>query len=339
MKARTVWRLLRSGRLRLLLAMARMAPSFYRTVWLAAAARRGLLARLAAGPVPFERLCAEFAPERGTHDALAAWLRVGERLGEIAHGPDGWRLRGFLARRFAAPENDPVVAICEEAAGLHHALLAQMLERLPRGDLFSLADQDGVVVARSSRLLEPAVFDAIDALFPRSGPVRLLEVGCGSGTYVRYAAQRNPALEAVGLELQPEVAEMAAANLRAWGLQARARIEQGDIRHRAPERAFDVVTLHNNINYFPIEQRVALFAHLRAFLRPGGRLIVTTGCQGGSVAMQVLDLWGAATRGCGRLPAVAELEDQMRRAGFVSVRSLRLLPGESYHAFAGSEPG
>jgi hypothetical protein len=179
MKARTFWHMLRSGRLSLLLRLGRIAPSYYRVVWLAAAARAGLLARLASGPVPLGRVAEEFAREPGTRDALEAWLRVGERLGEIARGSDGWRLRGFLARRFAAPENDDVVAMCQEVAGLHHALLAQTPERIARGELFSLADQDGTVIARSSRVLEPALFDAIDRLYPQSGAVRLLEIGCG----------------------------------------------------------------------------------------------------------------------------------------------------------------
>ena len=210
--------------------------------------------------------------------------------------------------------------------------------RLRRGELWSLADQDGNVVARSSRVVEPVVFGAIDTLFPRTGPVRLIEIGCGSGTYIRHAASRNPALSALGLELQADVAEAARANLRAWGLEGRAQVEVGDVRERAPSREFDVATLHNNIYYFPVGERPALLAHVRRFLRPGGRLVLTTGCRGGGPTMHLLDLWAASTRGCGRLPEPAELEAQMREAGLRDVRSVRLMPGESYFAFAGDEP-
>ncbi len=338
MKARTFWRMLSSGRLSLLFRVSRLAPHFYRVVWLAAAARAGLLARLAAGPVPFERLVAELTREPGASDALEAWLRVGERLGEIASGAGGWSLRGSLARRLAAPENDDVAALCEEAALLHHLLIARTPERLARGERFALSEQDGTVIARSSRVLEPVLCDAIDRLYPASGPVRLLEIGCGSGVYIRHAAERNPGLDALGLELQPDVAEVAAANLRAWGLDSRARVEKGDVRERVPERVFDLVTMHNNIYYFPVDERVALFEHVARFLVPGGRLVLTTGCSGGSVGMQLLDLWSAATRGAGRLPAPAELEQQLRRAGFATVRSERLMPGESYYAFVGATP-
>lgn len=338
MKTRSLWKLMRSGRLRLLLSVAQKAPPFYRVIWLAGAARSGVLVRLRSGPVPAERLAAELAPGEGGREALDAWLRVGEQLGELGCGPEGWRLRGLLARRLADPANDDLAAMIEEMATLHHALLLETPGRLRRGELWSLSDQDGTVIARSSRVAEFAICDAIDALFPTSGPVRLLEVGCGSGTYMRHAAERNPDLSALGLELQPGVAEAAIANLREWGLAGRTQVETGDVRERTPAREFDLVTLHNNVYYFPVAERVALFAHLRRFLRPGGRLVATTGCQGGGSTMHLLDLWSASTRGCGRLPEPAELESQMREVGFEAVRSLRLLPGESYFAFAGDEP-
>jgi len=339
MQARILFRLAREGRLRLLAAASRVATPHYRVAWLAAAARYGVLARLAEGPVAFERLAAELARGPQGPDALRAWLQVGERLGELRSTPRGWVLRGFLARRLAEPENDAVAAICEEAASLHHALLLDGPERLRRGEPWTLADQDGVLIARSSRVLEPLVFEAVDAFIPRSGPVSLLEVGPGSGVYIRHAAERNSELRALGLELQEEVAALAMQNLRAWGLAARARIETGDVRKREPEAAFDRLTLHNNIYYFPVEERVVLLAHLRRFLVPGGRLLLTTGCQGGSVGMALLNLWSASTRGCGPLPEPAELVEQLGRAGFATPRSARLLPGESYFAFTGVNPG
>ena len=339
MQARILFRLAREGRLRLLAAATRLATPYYRVAWLAAAARHGVLARLAEGPVAFERLAAELAPAAQGRDALRAWLQVGERLGELRSTPRGYALRSFLARRLAEPENDAVAAVCEEAASLHHALLLDGPERLRRGEPWTLADQDGVLIARSSRVLEPLVCEAIDACFPPSGPVALLEVGAGSGVYIRHAAERNPDLRALGLELQEEVATHATENLRAWGLAGRARIEAGDVRERAPEPAFDVVTLHNNIYYFPVDERVALLAHLRGFLAPGGRLLLTTGCQGGSVGMALLNLWSASTRGCGRLPEAAELKEQIGSAGFAAPRAVRLMPGESYFAFTGVNPG
>lgn len=168
---------------------------------------------------------------------------------------------------------------------------------------------------------------------PRDGAPRLLEIGCGSGVYVRRAAQRNPRLTALALELQPRVAQIARENLGSWGLAERATVETGDVRDRTPDGSFDLATLHNNIYYFRVGERVALLRHALGFLKPGGKLLLTTGCRGGSAAMGILSLWGGLTEGAGRLPEVAELEGQLREAGFRSATSRRILPGEAMFAF------
>jgi len=177
------------------------------------------------------------------------------------------------------------------------------------------------------------VYEAVDAVIPPAGAVRLLEIGCGSGTYIRRAATLNPQLSALGLELQPLVAEQARANLRAWGLADRATIEAADVRACPANPSFDVATLHNNIYYFPVAERPQLLAHVRGFLRPGGRLLITTACHGGPPEADMLNVWAALTDGCGQLPAVGELEQQLRAAGYASVRSRRLVPRQVYYAF------
>src|SRR6202012_5138696 len=99
-------------------------------------------------------------------------------------GTDGYALRG-LAQQLAQPENDPILALTEEVAGLHHKLIADTLPKLRKAELWSLADQDGALIARSSRVLEIFQAEVIQRTFPASGAVRLLEIGCGSGGYLR----------------------------------------------------------------------------------------------------------------------------------------------------------
>jgi SAM-dependent methyltransferase len=166
--------------------------------------------------------------------------------------------------------------------------------------------------------------------------VRLLEIGCGSGVHIRHAAERNPRLHALGLDLDPTVVTLARHNMRAWGLADRVQIDEGDIRRQSPTGDFDVATLHNNIYYFPVAERVAVLSHVRRFLRPGGRLVVTSACRGGTSITEVLNLWGAITAGCGRLPDRPELTEQMRAAGFSALRSRRIVPGERVYVFVGT---
>ena len=91
-------------------------------------------------------------------------------------------------------------------------------------------------------MLEAFQAEAIERTFAKSGAARLLEIGCGSGVYLRYAAMRNPELTAVGVELQPAVAEMARTNLRSWGLEGRVKVETGDFRARTAGELFDIAT-------------------------------------------------------------------------------------------------
>jgi len=218
---------------------------------------------------------------------------------------------------------------------LHHKLILETPERPKNGKKWELSDQDGEMIARSSRIVEPFHYEVIDTIFPGTGAARLLEVGCGSGIYIKQAAAKNPQLTALGIELQPEVAEMARRNMETWHLENRVQIKSGDIRGQDFGNDFDIVTLYNNIYYFPVAERVALLKRLKSFLKPGGFLALITGCQGGQPLMELLNLWGATTAGCDRLPGAEEMAAQMKAAGFEKIQTKNLLPGNSFYAFIG----
>ena len=334
-KISTLVSLWRSGQIGVLLSTARAMRRYHRLAFVAAGVSSGIFKKLASGPVPFDDLATEIAPDPSMTDGLEAWLRLGVTLGEIRHGPAGYSLRGRLSRKLAEPIHDAAAAFVEEAASLHNTLICWTPDYLRAGRRFTLADQDGRLVARSSRLAEPFIAEAVDEVIPAKGAVRLLEIGCGSAVHIRRAAMRNPELTAVGLELQPDAAALARENVSRWWITNRVTIEVGDILKRAPEAVFDVATLHQNIYYFPIDARVGLLRHVRAFLKPGGRLLITTVCQGRGSASDILNLWGAMTANCGRLPTPGEMVSQMEAAGFVEVRKRSLIPGESFYSFVG----
>ncbi len=329
-------RLIREGRLTALLGASADLKSFYRLTYLAAAAEAGLLSRLSSGPAKFYALAEFYSAKDQGLEALEAWLQMGLRLRLLHLGAGGYSLRG-LARALARPENDATQAVVQEVTGLHHKIISGTLPKLRRGELWSLADQDGELIARSSRVLEAFQAEAIWRTFPKRGALRLLDIGCGSGVYLRYAAMRNPSLTALGLEFQPAVAAMARTNLHTWGLEERVKVEEGDFRAKPTGEAFDIVTLYNNIYYFPVEERAALLRRISSFLKPGGFLLLTTCCQGGSLGTEALNLWGASTRGAGRLPTEKELIAHLRQVGYTRVSAKSLVPGDrflSFQAFA-----
>ncbi|MBL8949778.1 MAG: methyltransferase domain-containing protein [Myxococcaceae bacterium] len=316
-----------------------MAAEATRAHFLAAAARAGVLEALAQGPLEEAALDTRLRVPAGAA-GLRAWLEVGSALGEFRREGSSWALAGRLARTLAEERNDDLAAMLEEVTTLHARLLHEAPARLAERRPFTLADQDGAVIARSSRVLQPLIEEVVAEHVPREGPFRLLEVGCGSGAYLRFAAERNPALTALGLELQPEVAAEARANLDAWRVGPRVQVEAQDLRRRPAEAAFDLVTLHNNIYYFPAAERVAVLRHAAAFLVRCGRLLLTTACPGGSPSGAVLHLWGELTEGCGGLPAPEALCAQLREAGLSQVACRNLAaPVEHFFAFTGTKTG
>jgi 4-hydroxy-2,2'-bipyrrole-5-carbaldehyde O-methyltransferase len=329
---RPFFKLLKNNQLSATLGVNALFKPFYKICYLVAAKNSGLLVRLSKNPVQFEKLAEIYCSNAKAREALEAWLQLGIRLGFLNLSAQGYFLKG-LAKKLALPENDATLALAQEAVGLHHQLIMNTPEKLQNGELWALADQDGALTARSSLALKVFQEEAIDRTFPVSGEVRLLEIGCGSGFYIKYAATRNTSLSAVGLELQPNVADIASQNIQKWNLQDRVTVETGDIRERIPESQFEIATLYNNIYYFPVDERIAVLRHIRKFIKPGGFLMLTTCCQGGNLGIEVLNLWGAATASGGRLPSIDEMVDQLHESDYGNVQAISLIPGDRFYAF------
>ena len=126
------------------------------------------------------------------------------------------------------------------------------------------------------------------------GRDRILDMGCGTGVIGLLLAAQLPQAQITGLELQPEMADMAARSVALNGLSDRMRILQGDLRHTEGLLApcsFDVAVMnppYSPLGSGPVSQRSdhALARHeetctvadmARAayrLLRNGGRLSV-----------------------------------------------------------------
>lgn len=332
MKLKTLINMIREGRFFLMLKLTKTSEMFYRACFISTGLREGIYDRLRQGPVSLEKLNEELGFKLGPQ-ALEAWLELGVKLGELKHQAGGYALAGRLSRKLATPFYDPQRAFLEEIVHLHHGLLTETPNRLRQGRKFTWSDTDGELIARSSRVLEPFVMETIEEVVPRTGEYALLEVGCGSGIYIRQACRLNPLLKAVGLEMQAEVAAFAEKNIREWELDDRVTVENANILSYQTPMKFDLITLHNNIYYFPEDQRVDLGRRLRSFLKPGGRLILTTGCRDGGTVLQVLNLWSVMTEGAGRLPLPDELQAHLVQAGFGKVQMKNLMVGEKYYQF------
>jgi 4-hydroxy-2,2'-bipyrrole-5-carbaldehyde O-methyltransferase len=322
--------LLHTPHLRAVLQLQRDLRANLRVSFLHAALDLGLLAALQT-PSAFDEIHTRLGVQR--RDLLQSLLDLGVALKELVRESDRYRLRGARARALASADGDFLAAWLRESVEYHGSAYRHLAGRIHGAELGDYLSVYGDVIARSSRLLEPLMAGFARRAARSGAPARLLEIGCGSGVYLRYAAEANPGLTGLAIDLQEVVAAQARANLAAWGLAGRFVVELRDVLAPPPEwaGAFDLVTLYNNIYYFPVEDRVDLLRTLRSFLRPGGRLALVSAFQSSNPEGINFDLILRSTRGCAPLPKLDELQRQLEQAGFISAKVDRLAAGDWFY--------
>ncbi len=100
---------------------------------------------------------------------------------------------------------------------------------------------------------------------------RVLDVGCGWGSFAIHAARRH-GVNVLGITLAERQAELARERVREAGLSDHAEIRVADYRELA-EEPFDAITSIGMVEHVG-EERIDEYARcLRTLLRPGGRLM------------------------------------------------------------------
>ncbi|TFD42106.1 methyltransferase domain-containing protein [Cryobacterium sp. TMT1-2-1] len=99
---------------------------------------------------------------------------------------------------------------------------------------------------------------------------RLLDVGCGWGGMVRYAARRG--VSATGVTLSEQQTAWAQRAIAEEGLADLAEVRYGDYRDIA-EAGFDAVSSIGLLEHIGVRNYSSYFAFLQSRLRPGGLLL------------------------------------------------------------------
>lgn len=108
---------------------------------------------------------------------------------------------------------------------------------------------------------------ALDMCHPREG-MRVLEVGCGTGTNLRL--YENAGCEVFGIDLSPAMLEMARAKL-----SDQADLRLGNAAHMPySDGSFDLVTAFLTLHEMPASTRKAALAEMMRVLKPDGRLLL-----------------------------------------------------------------
>src|ERR1039458_1224947 len=220
-----------------------------RTLFLSSAVRWGIITHLRSG-----RSVAELARLTGSRrpDRLRAWLQVGVDVGELRRRGDRYRVAGRRARALAAGDTLLVAhyrSILEYQVG-PYAELGTMIRELDSGrdDLDRYAED----IAQVSLAALPFITSVLRRTLVELRPARVLDVGCGSGSYTRVVLESDPSVRVDGVDLAQDVIAAARRELFEQGFGTRIELHVGDIREwlQRSDIRFDLVMLLNNIYYF-----------------------------------------------------------------------------------------
>jgi cyclopropane-fatty-acyl-phospholipid synthase len=101
---------------------------------------------------------------------------------------------------------------------------------------------------------------------------RLLDMGCGWGGLIQYAAERY-GVEVVGITLSEEQAKLARARIEAAGLGDRCRVEVCDYRSVSDPNGFDKISSIGMVEHVGSDGLPAYFGAGYRLLRPRGLML------------------------------------------------------------------
>jgi hypothetical protein len=176
--------------------------SFLRVHFFYSALESGLLEALKT-PASREQLVEGLQVQRP--GLLEALLELGLSLGELSHRKGLYRVKGRRSRALLDSDGDALAAMIQEHVTYYNSVYRHVAARMqgaPPGDYL---EEIAGLVARSSTLAEPFIQSFLRATVSGKGPMTILEVGCGSGVYLRCAAEANAQATGVGIEMDEKV--------------------------------------------------------------------------------------------------------------------------------------
>lgn len=146
-----------------------------------------------------------------------------------------------------------------------------------------------------------------------SKPLRILDIGCGTGVFAGRIREALPNARVWGLDL---VAGMLEQGMPRWRHHAGAvQPVQGDSEN-LPFRSdsFDVVTCANSFHHYPHQDRAV--AEMHRVLAPGGRLILVDGYRDAPWGWFIYDVCVASVEGAVHHASRSRVRDLFAAAGF-----------------------
>jgi ubiquinone/menaquinone biosynthesis C-methylase UbiE len=147
-------------------------------------------------------------------------------------------------------------------------------------------------------------------------PIRVLDVGCGTGLFATRLKAALPHARICGVDL---TAEMLTQGLPRWRYHAGDVLPvQGD-SERLPfaSGSFDIVTCANSFHHYPHQDHAII--EMQRVLRPGGRLMIIDGYRDAPWGWFIYDVCVAFREGDVHHASSRRFRELMSRAGFQAI--------------------
>lgn len=149
---------------------------------------------------------------------------------------------------------DPYRPLSEDQAQTLEGYLDRRVAREPVSHILGRKGFWTVELKVTPAVLTPrpdteTLVDVVLKSLPAEQPMRILDLGVGSGAILLALLAERPAWTGVGVDISPEALEVARENVALLGLGERATLMHGSWTQHQPDHAFDAVTA--NPPYIP----------------------------------------------------------------------------------------
>ena len=155
---------------------------------------------------------------------------------------------------------------------------------------------------------------------PLRGDETVLDAGCGSGRVTERLVERVPDGRVIALDGSPSMIEAARGRLARYG--NRVELMVADLAEPLPLPGASVDAILSTATFHWIADHGALFRHLAAVLRPGGRLVAQCGGEGNIASVRAaLARVGDGWAGPWTFASAEETRRRLEAAGFTAIET------------------
>jgi ubiquinone/menaquinone biosynthesis C-methylase UbiE len=147
-------------------------------------------------------------------------------------------------------------------------------------------------------------------------PLKLLDVGCGTGVFADRLRAAFPNFEIYGIDLVADMLKMGECRWRSnrdHVMPVQADSERLPFR----DHSFDIVTCANSFHHYPRQERAV--AEMSRVLRPGGRLMLVDGYRDNIWGWLIYDVCVATVEGAVHHASAKRIRDLAGSAGLGAV--------------------